>query len=71
MLLNEDQKTDKNTRLTYIKGIGEKRAALLEYVGVRTISDLAKRSPQHLSEKTGIPITLISEWIIKANKMKK
>ena len=71
MLINEEHKRDGNSKLTNIKGIGEKRASLLKYAGVKTVSDLAKRSPQNLAEKTGIPITLISEWIIKANKMKK
>ena len=70
-LLNNDQINEIPSDLTEIKGIGPKRAIELELAGVKTISDLAKRSPQHLAEKTGIPITQISEWIIKANKLKK
>jgi hypothetical protein len=58
------------SELTQIKGIGIKRAFDLKFAGVNSISDLAKRSPQHLSEKTGIPITQISKWIIEANKIK-
>ena len=56
--------------MTEIKGIGPQRALELELAGVKTISDLAKRSPKHLAEKTGIPITQISKWIIEANKLK-
>ena len=69
-LLNNDIKVDEISELTQIKGVGKKRALDLELAGVNSISDLAKRSPQHLSEKTGIPITQISKWIIEANKIK-
>ena len=61
----------RTSELTEIKGIGSKRALELEDAGITTISDLAKRSPQHLAEKTGIPITQISNWIIEANKLTK
>jgi hypothetical protein len=57
------------SKLTEIKGIGSKRAEELQLAGVKTISDLAKRSPKHLSSKTGIPITQISKWITEANKL--
>ena len=70
-LLTKEQKSETGSNLTEIKGIGPKRAIDLEYAGVKTISDLAKRSPKHLAEKTGIPITQISKWIIDANKLKK
>lgn len=69
-VLSEEIKTEADSNLTEIKGIGKKRAIELEIAGVKTISDLAKRSPQHLAEKTGIPITQISKWIIEANKLK-
>ena len=61
----------KESNLTEIEGIGPKRALELEIAGVKTVSDLAKRSPKHLAEKTGIPITQISKWIIEANKLTK
>ena len=67
-LLSKDQKFETESSLTVIKGIGPKRALDLEFAGVKTISDLAKRSPKHLAKKTGIPITQISKWIIEANK---
>ena len=69
-LLNKDYNVNVVSELTKINGIGQKRASDLELAGVTTIADLAKRPPKHLSEKTGIPITQISSWIIEANKMK-
>lgn len=69
-LINEKLESG-DSDLTKIKGIGFKRAIELELAGVKNISDLAKRSPQHLAEKTGISISLISQWIIQANKFKK
>jgi MFS superfamily sulfate permease-like transporter len=61
--------TSVESNLTEINGIGPKRAFDLKIAGVTTIHDLAKRSPKHLAEKTGIPITQISKWIIEANKL--
>lgn len=69
-LLNKDLKVNVVSELTKTKGIGEKHAFDLELAGIRSISDLAKRSPHHLSEKTGIPITQISSWTVEANKIK-
>lgn len=63
--------TPVESNLTEIKGIGPARALDLKIAGVTTIHDLAKRSPKHLAEKTGIPITQISKWIIEANKLTK
>ena len=70
-LEDKGQKSETPANLTQIKGIGSRRALELELAGVRTISDLATRSPHHLSEKTGIPIVLISKWIVEANKLTK
>ena len=70
-LLRKDQKSETGSNLTEIKGIGPKRAIELELAGVKTISDLANRSPKHLAKKTDIPITQISKWIIEANKLTK
>lgn len=66
-----EQKINISSNLTQIKGIGPKNAMDLELAGVTTIADLAKRSPQHLAEKTGISIILISKWIVEANKLTK
>ena len=57
--------------LKEINGIGSKRAQELESAGIRTVADLAKRSPKHLAEKTGLPISQISTWIIEANNLTK
>ncbi len=54
--------------MTKIKGIGPKRALELERAGVKSVSDLAKRSPKNLAEKTSIPLKQISKWIIEAKK---
>jgi len=70
-LLDTVQESESISNLTEIMGIGSKRAEELELAGVKTVSDLAKRSPKHLAEKTGIPITKISKWIIEANKLTK
>ena len=71
-LVNDIEKlVGKESNLTEIEGIGPKRALELELAGVKTISDLAKRSPKHLAKKTGMPITQISKWIIEANKLTK
>ena len=68
---DRSQKVEIAPDLTRINGIGPRRALELELAGVRTVSDLATRSPQHLSEKTGIQIVLISKWIVEANKLTK
>ena len=71
ILLDAVQNSEIRTNLTEIKGIGSKRAEELESAGVRTLSDLAKCSPQELAEATGIPITQISNWIIDADNLTK
>ena len=55
--------------LTEIKGIGRRRAKQLKAAGVKTVSDLAKRSAKNLSGKTGIPIKTVSKWIVQANEL--
>jgi predicted flap endonuclease-1-like 5' DNA nuclease len=66
---NQNQSIIKISDLSNIKGIGSKRAKKLEIAGVKTASDLAKRSPKHLAEKTSLPIEHICKWIIDANKL--
>ena len=70
-IINAFQESESLSDLAEIKGIGAKRALELERAGVKTISDLAKCSPKQLAEKTGLPITQISNWIIEANKLTK
>ena len=67
--VNLFEESKKTSELTEIKGIGAKRAKELENAGILTIKDMAKTSPKHLSEKTGIQIEKISNWIIEANKL--
>ena len=61
--------SNKFIELTAIKGIGPKTSKELGQIGIKTVTDLAKTSPKHLSEKTGITIERISNWIIEANKL--
>ena len=68
---NQVHITTSKSNLSEIRGVGSKRAKILELAGVKTATDLAKRSPKHLSEKTGISITHISKWIIEAYKLTK
>ena len=70
-LINPVQESENTSNLVEIKGIGLKRAKELESVGVKTISDLAECSPSDLSEKTGISIMQISNWIIESNNLTK
>ena len=67
---DNSQAAPKLRDLTEINGICSKRAEELESAGVKTVADLAKLSPKILAEKTGLPITQISTWIIEANKLK-
>ena len=55
--------------LIEIEGIGKKRAEDLSFAGVKSVSDLSKRSPKHLARKTGIPLRTISKWIVNANEI--
>lgn len=60
------------SELTKIKGIGEKRAAQLKALGISTIDDLGKASPQDLATKLNISPKITSKWIenAKANGQK-
>jgi len=60
------------SELTKIKGIGEKRAAQLKALGINTIDDLGKASPQDLATKLIISPKITSKWIenAKANGQK-
>lgn len=60
------------TELMKIKGIGEKRAAQLKALGINTIDDLGKASPQDLATKLNISPKITSKWIenAKANGQK-
>lgn len=66
---NSTEQPNTILELTAIKGIGPKTSKELNQIGIETVSDLAKTSPKNLSEKTGIAIERISNWIIEANKL--
>ena len=68
-IANQDQSTTRKSNLIEINGIGSKTAKKLEKAGIKTVPDLAKRSPKHLSEKTGVSLALVCKWIIEANKI--
>ncbi len=55
--------------LTEIKGIGSKRARILDLAGVKNFSDLAKSSIPILSSKTGIPEQFFLNWIKQAKDL--
>lgn len=69
--LNQIREPESVSNLIEISGIGLKRAKELESVGIKSISDLAKCSPAELSEKTGISLVQISNWIIESNNLTK
>ena len=55
--------------LTEIKGIGSKRAEILDLAGVKTVSDLANSSVLILSSKTGISKKFLLQWIKQAKDL--
>ncbi|WGM89260.1 MAG: DUF4332 domain-containing protein [Candidatus Bathyarchaeum tardum] len=55
--------------LMKIKGIGSSRAQDLVEAGVYTISDLAKCSASDLSKETGLPVSKLVTWIVKAKTL--
>jgi uncharacterized Zn finger protein len=60
----------KNTLdLTEIKGIGSKRAEILNLYGVKNVSDLANSSVFVLSSKTGISEKYLLRWIKQAKEL--
>ncbi len=60
----------KNTLdLTEIKGIGSKRAEILNLSGVKNVSDLANSSVFVLSSKTGISEKFLLQWIKQAKEL--
>jgi len=68
-IANQGQSRTRKSSLLEINGIGSKSAKKLEKAGVTTVTDLAKRSPKHLSEKTGVSLGTVCKWIIEANKI--
>jgi len=55
--------------LRKIKGIGTQQLNDLQEAGVHTISDLANCSASNLSKKTGLAISQLVNWIVKAKTL--
>jgi len=55
--------------LRKIKGIGTQQLNDLQEAGVHTISDLASCSASNLSKKTGLAISQLVNWIVKAKTL--
>jgi predicted flap endonuclease-1-like 5' DNA nuclease len=58
------------SELTKVKGIGEKRAAQLKALGINTIEDLGKASPNDLATKLNISKKITNKWIENAKEIK-
>lgn len=58
------------SELTKVKGIGEKRAAQLKALGVNTIEDLRKASPNDLASRLNISTKITGKWIENAKEVK-
>ena len=52
-----------------VKGIKEKRAQQLKTLGINTVEDLAKASPEDLAAKLKIAPYFTSQWIENAKKI--
>jgi predicted flap endonuclease-1-like 5' DNA nuclease len=55
--------------LLNVKGIKEKRAQQLKTIGINTIEDLAKASPEDLASKLKIAPYFTGQWIENAKKI--
>ena len=55
--------------LSDVKGIKEKRAQQLKTLGINTVEDLAKASPEDLAAKLKIAPYFTSQWIENAKKI--
>jgi predicted flap endonuclease-1-like 5' DNA nuclease len=56
------------TELTTVKGIKAKRAEQLKALGINSAEDLAKASPQELSEKLKIAQYFTERWVASAKE---
>lgn len=57
------------TKLTRVKGIGEKRAKQLKALGIATVADLSVASAEELAEKLQISPKITSQWIQNARNL--
>ena len=59
------------SELFAIKGIGEKRAAQLNALGINNLDDLAKTSPQYLADNLSISPKITQKWVENAKERQK
>ena len=57
------------SRLTKVKGIGEKRSTQLKTLGINSIEDLAKASPKDLAAKLNISPKITRKWVENAKEI--
>lgn len=60
-----------NNELLTVKGINENRAAQLKAIGINSIEDLAKASPEDLAKNLTISPRITRMWIGTAKKLRK
>ncbi len=60
-----------SNELTQVNGIGEKRAAQLNAIGIKTVMDLANASAQDIAEKLKVSPKISAKWITNAGKLYK
>jgi predicted flap endonuclease-1-like 5' DNA nuclease len=49
--------------LTKVKGIGEKRAAQLNALGIKTVDDLAKASVDEIAKSLKVSPKIVAKWV--------
>ncbi|MCM2324929.1 MAG: hypothetical protein NDI94_00555 [Candidatus Woesearchaeota archaeon] len=67
--LLEGESYIKNTPLTEVEGVGEKRAKILKKAGIKTAEHLAKQDHKSLSKKTKIPLLHAKKIVTYAKKI--
>jgi predicted flap endonuclease-1-like 5' DNA nuclease len=61
----------RKTRLTRIKGIGEKRVAQLNSLGINNIKELAEASAEDIAKNLKISPKIVQKWIAGAKELAK
>ncbi len=57
--------------LTKVNGIGQKRAAQLNAIGIKTIPDLAQASAEEIAQKLKVSPKITAKWIQNAQQLHK
>jgi predicted flap endonuclease-1-like 5' DNA nuclease len=57
--------------LTRVKGIGEKRAAQLEVLGINSVGDLSKASVKNIANKLKISPKIVGSWVANSKELVK